>query len=174
MSTRSLAALVAAALVAGCGASDERPNPPPPTTTTSTVDVAAVLRAEVARLEAELVRSNVDQQDLREQVRRLYVERASRSTARTTSAPRVRATRAPGGCWGWLHLVSAYDWPVATACAVLGCESGGNPNARNSRSSATGLFQILNGPTDPAANVALAYRMWRARGWQPWTVGGCP
>ena len=48
------------------------------------------------------------------------------------------------------------------------CESGGDPNAYNARSGATGLFQILNGPRDPAENVALAFRMWQSRGWQPW------
>jgi hypothetical protein len=49
------------------------------------------------------------------------------------------------------------------------CESGGNANAYNARSGATGLFQILGGPFDPAANVAMAFRMWQQRGWQPWT-----
>lgn len=103
------------------------------------------------------------------------------TTTTTTTAPPRRVSRQatprprpkprpPGNCWGWGHLVFAYDWPHSTACAVLGCESRGDPNARNPRSSATGLFQILNGPTDPAANVALAYQMWRRRGWQPWTA----
>jgi hypothetical protein len=165
---RPLLPLLAIALLVGaCGANDEQVHPTP--TTVDRTD--AEWRAEVARLEAELVKQAVDQQDLREQVKRLYVERASRSTR---TARRVVAARPAGDCWGWGHLVFAYDWPHSTACAVLGCESGGNPNAKNRRSSATGLFQILNGPYDPAANVALAYRMWRARGWQPWNVGGCP
>lgn len=70
-------------------------------------------------------------------------------------------------CGDWLDLVASYDWPVGTACRIMLCESSGDPNARN-RSGATGLFQILSGPTDPAENVALAYSMWSDRGWQPW------
>lgn len=70
-------------------------------------------------------------------------------------------------CGDWLDLISSYDWPVGTACRIMLCESSGDPNARN-RSGATGLFQILGGPTDPAENVALAYSMWSDRGWQPW------
>ena len=52
---------------------------------------------------------------------------------------------------------------------IVWCESRGNPNARNS-SGAVGLFQILGGSVDPVANVARAYEMYRARGWQPWTT----
>lgn len=91
--------------------------------------------------------------------------RASRGTPRSTIH-----RSAIGDCSGWAHLVSRYPWTVGTACAVLACESGGNPNARNPSSSATGLFQILGGPVDPAANVARAYAMWHARGWQPWNA----
>lgn len=88
---------------------------------------------------------------------RVATQRANRGTPRTT-AP----------CGGWRHLVARYDWNVDKACRILVCESKGDPNARNRRSTATGLFQILGGPTNPEANVAQAYRMWRARGWQPW------
>lgn len=160
--------LAAVALVAvGCTAGGDTATAPKATTTTRD-PIVDVLEERVAYLEAELVKSNVDQTALREEVKRLYTERASRST-RT-----ARAVRRPGACSGWGHLVFRYPWPHSTACAVLACESGGNPNARNPRSSATGLFQILNGPLDPEANVALAFRMWQQRGWQPWNVGGCP
>lgn len=94
--------------------------------------------------------------------------RANRATRHSTAAAPIR--RVTGSCSGWAHLVGRYAWPVGTACAVLACESRGNPNARNRSSSATGLFQILNGPADPAANVAQAYAMWSARGWQPWNA----
>ena len=74
-----------------------------------------------------------------------------------------------GAAYGpWADLINQYPWPTATAYRIMMCESGGNANAYNPRSGATGLFQILNGPFDPAANVALAYRMWQKRGWQPW------
>jgi len=135
----------------------------------------AELRADVHRLEQELVKSNVDQQDLRRRITEMYVERASRSSTAARGAtlqPRQRATSA--GVERWRQLVARYDWPVDSALAVMWCESRGDPNAYNASSGATGLFQILHGPLDPEANIALAYRMWRDRGWQPWNVGGCP
>jgi hypothetical protein len=73
-------------------------------------------------------------------------------------------------CWG--GLISQYSWNYQTAVNVMWCESSGNPNARNPHSTATGLFQILNGPTDPVANVRLAAQMYAARGWEPWVCKG--
>lgn len=69
----------------------------------------------------------------------------------------------------WADLINQYPWPTQTAYRILQCESGGNANAYNARSGATGLFQILNGPWDPRANVELAFRMWQKRGFQPWS-----
>lgn len=102
--------------------------------------------------------------------------RVSRGTPRTTvEYIRTKTTKpermsSGDGCGGWRDLVARH-FPAAqvpTACRVLLCESGGNAAARNRRSSATGLFQILNGSTDPDTNVAQAAAMARARGWQPW------
>ena len=87
---------------------------------------------------------------------------------KTTSA---RASRSrSSGCSGWADLVGRYPWPVGTACAVLACESGGNPNARNRTSSAMGLMQVLGGSTDPETNLRQAFEMWSRRGWQPWAA----
>lgn len=54
-----------------------------------------------------------------------------------------------GKCGGLVGLVEAY-WPasqVAKACAVIGCETGYtySPTAENPSSSASGLFQFLDG-----------------------------
>jgi hypothetical protein len=70
---------------------------------------------------------------------------------------------------------------VDRACRVLLCESHGNPMARNARSSASGLFQFLDGtfrsvtglsaPASshpPEVQVAAAAKLWRASGWRPW------
>lgn len=87
-------------------------------------------------------------------------ERARASRAAAT-------TRAPA--YGpWADLINQYPWPAQTAYEVMMCESGGDANAYNAGSGATGLFQILDGPFDPHENVALAFRMWQSRGWQPW------
>jgi hypothetical protein len=89
-------------------------------------------------------------------------QRASRAATATRTA-----TRAPA--YGpWADLINQYPWPTDTASRVMMCESRGDANAYNPRSGATGLFQILNGPFDPAQNVALAFQMWQSRGWQPW------
>ena len=86
----------------------------------------------------------------------------------------------------WRPLVAAYFRPgdVDRALRIMRCESGGNPNAKNPRSSASGLFQHLGkywatrsaaagyggvSIFDPTANVAVA--AWlrdQAGGWSHW------
>lgn len=156
-------ALPFAILLAGCGGgsdsatpvavNDSPPSgtlPPPvtvPTTTTSTTakpTTTAPKRAEAA---------------------------ASRGAVRTPATSNCSASRAAAhACWD--HLINQYSWNTTTAFNIMWCESTGNPNAKNPRSTATGLFQILGGPYDPAANVRLAYQMYSKRGWQPWVCKG--
>ena len=78
-----------------------------------------------------------------------------------------------GGVEQWRSLVATYfrAGDVDRAMHIMACESGGNPNAKNPRSSASGLFQHLGkywaarsaaagwgGASifDPTANVAVA------------------
>ena len=92
----------------------------------------------------------------------------------------------------WVPLVERY-FPselVTEALAIIDCESGGDPSARNPRSSAAGLFQFIEGtweyaseqagfagatPDDPVANVAAAawlveYSLGAGDGpWAHWT-----
>jgi hypothetical protein len=63
---------------------------------------------------------------------------------------------------------------------VIACESSGNPKAKNPNSSASGLFQIIDGTFkhhgctgdvfDPYTNISCAKRIFNDRGWQPWTA----
>lgn len=84
----------------------------------------------------------------------------------------------------WRPLVSRY-FPaddVDTAMCILRHESGGDPDADNPRSSATGLFQILasgwaphfNVGVDqlfePTTNVRLAREILDIQGWTAWTT----
>lgn len=84
----------------------------------------------------------------------------------------------------WRPLVSRY-FPaddVDTAMCILRHESGGDPDADNPRSSATGLFQILasgwaphfNVSVDqlfePTTNVRLAREILDIQGWTAWTT----
>lgn len=59
---------------------------------------------------------------------------------------------------------------------IMDCESGGDPSAKNPRSSATGLFQIMGfwqkvwpgDYTDPWTNAAVAYQIWLSQGFAAW------
>lgn len=96
-------------------------------------------------------------------------QRASRSE-RAAPAPAPAPVRRAPSYGPWADLINQYPWPADTAYRIMMCESRGDANAYNPRSGATGLFQILNGPFDPHENVALAFRMWQSRGWQPWSA----
>lgn len=84
----------------------------------------------------------------------------------------------------WRPLVAEH-FPadeVETAMCIIRHESSGDPEAKNRRSSATGLFQILAGLwgdhynvsreqlTDPELNVYLARDIWDQSGWHAWTT----
>lgn len=109
--------------------------------------------------------------------------------ARTVQAqpPAQPATRlAPRDVEVWRPLVEAHFAPgdVARALAVISCESSGDPNAKNPRSSASGLFQHLGrfwaertadaglpgaDIFDPSANVAVAaWLVYEGGGWSHW------
>jgi hypothetical protein len=92
------------------------------------------------------------------------------ATVPSTTSHCSTSKAAAHACWD--GLIAQYPWNTTTAFNIMWCESRGNPNAKNPRSTATGLFQILNGPLDPAANVKLAYEMYSKRGWQPWVCKG--
>ncbi len=68
----------------------------------------------------------------------------------------------------WDGLLARFAWPQGKAFDIMYCESSGNPYADNPNSTANGLMQILDGPSDPYANVSLAHEMYVQRGWQPW------
>ena len=124
-----------------------------------------------------------------------YVDMATRHPAyfgrpvpHTHRAPPRAVYRA--GVEQWRPLVATYFRPgdVDRALRIMGCESGGDPNAANSRSSARGLMQHLGkywakrsaaagwaGASifDPTANVAVA--AWlrdQPGGWGHWTCTG--
>lgn len=82
----------------------------------------------------------------------------------------------------WRSLVSRYFTDVDMALCVIRYESGGNSNAKNPRSSARGLFQILaslwaphfgvsyEDLYDPETNVRLAAEIQATQGWRAWAV----
>ena len=90
----------------------------------------------------------------------------------------------------WRPLVATYFAAelVPTAMCIMAAESGGNPEARNPRSTAAGLFQFLKGTWDsmvpasvtggsyssgqvfnPEANVRAAAWLQAAAGWSQWS-----
>lgn len=78
------------------------------------------------------------------------------------------------GCGGYLPLIEQYNWPVSTMYAIMQAESGCNPYAYNP-SGCYGLFQLYHQDiTDPASNIAAAYRIYLSQGlnaWQSWSTG---
>ena len=83
----------------------------------------------------------------------------------------------------WRPLVAEY-FPVGevdTAMCIIRHESSGDPRADNPRSTATGLFQILEslwGPHygvstaelyEPHTNIRLASDIWKEQGWGAWS-----
>jgi hypothetical protein len=111
---------------------------------------------------------------------------------RLTAPPAVAARGSRGGWVGsvgveqWRPLVAAYGgWNVDIMLCLMGYESGGNPDAKNPTSSATGLFQIMasiwaakwpGNLYDPGHNVFVARQVWGIQGygaWAPWNRGLC-
>lgn len=100
----------------------------------------------------------------------------------SSSAPPRSASTGTGmgsGVEQWRALVSAY-FPadqVDRALCIMGHESGGNPNAKNPRSSASGLFQLLStwhdyfgiDPFVPEQNVSAAAQLMALYGWSQWS-----
>ena len=76
------------------------------------------------------------------------------TTTTHTHAPTTTSSTTPSGgggghgnVEGWRPLVAQYfpDHQVESALSVMRCESNGDPNAVNSRSGASGLFQFMPG-----------------------------
>ena len=79
--------------------------------------------------------------------------------------------------WRSLACAPQWDWPCWWALATIQCESSGNPAAYNFAGPYLGLFQVLNGSTDPMQNTLQAhqqFREWMAgvRQTSPWP--NCP
>lgn len=127
----------------------------------ATAAAAARLAAQRAALEAALAaKAEAD--------RRAFLRSLAARAARPPAARRPLAA----GAAQWLAHLARYPWDAEVAARILWCESRGDPAARNGRH--MGLFQIAHGPLDPIENIALAYRMYAARGWRPWQASrGC-
>lgn len=106
-------------------------------------------------------------------------------TGAKTDTPVIQATPELVGCEKWRAIVNRYDWDKKIAMAIMQAESGCNNTSKGDdrviggiHAPSCGLFQIrtLAGrPSceqlyDPETNVAWAYRLHQARGWQPWSV----
>lgn len=89
--------------------------------------------------------------------------------------------------WGWTpDKVETYiRWRWAgtgqedRAVRIAKCESGLNPLAANSRSSASGIFQIMAihwrgkfDPFNPVENINYAFLLWHTSGWSAWVCRG--
>jgi hypothetical protein len=87
----------------------------------------------------------------------------------------------------WRPLVAVYFDDVETSLCLIAAESGGNPDARNPSSGATGLLQVLPSwasvfgyePVDlfdPNVNLEISALLYADGGWghwSPWLRGEC-
>ena len=87
----------------------------------------------------------------------------------------------------WRPLVATYPWNVDTALCLMAHESGGNPDAYNSSSGASGLMQVLSSWASvfgykssdlfiPQVNLDISYTLYADGGWghwSPWLRGEC-
>ncbi|MDH4118785.1 MAG: S-layer homology domain-containing protein [Acidimicrobiia bacterium] len=98
------------------------------------------------------------------------------------------STPAGAGAEGWRALVAHFfaDGDVDRAVDIIDCESGGDPLAKNPRSTASGLFQHLASQWparaeaagfsgadvfDPVANTAVAaWLVYEGGGWTHWNA----
>lgn len=102
--------------------------------------------------------------------------------SRGTAAAMTTAAMTAGGMLGTVGTASAEtpDWGP-----IIKCESGGNPTAKNRTSTASGLFQFINGtwaaygglefaPTARQATVEQQYivanRAFAREGYRPWNA----
>ena len=115
---------------------------------------------------------------------------AHRAVVRAKAAEReardvLRATRTYSACYGdnvgrWIRLArrAGWGWPeMGQLCYIINRESGGDPNAKNPVSSASGLMQFLSGwwagkwnPFDPYQSLRHAYLAWLQVGFAPWAL----
>jgi Transglycosylase SLT domain len=110
-------------------------------------------------------------------------------TAAPSVTPSVKPSAWSGSVEQWRPLVATHfaAAKVDTAMCLMGYESKGNPDAKNSKSSAAGLFQFLKGTWDsvplsvtggsydsgrvynPEANIRSAAWLQNAAGWSQWS-----
>lgn len=129
---------------------------------------------------------NNEQVDVREEQVEIPVEAPKLEPERVVEeAPQPQVVKHPIGCEHYRALLSQYNWNVEVALQVMRAESGCNPNAvgdnyaiRGLYAPSCGLMQIrtLQGrPSceqlkNPTTNIEWAYKLYRASGWQPWSV----
>lgn len=100
------------------------------------------------------------------------------------SSPTVPTKSTTTAVWNsgveqWRPLVEQYFAPdeVETALCIMSHESGGNPNAKNPHSTASGLFQHLASwwdyfdfdPFDPEQSIQAAKQLKDLYGWTQWS-----
>ena len=110
----------------------------------------------------------------------------NRAERRLAEAKRVlAATKTYSGTYGssvgrWTRLSRRTGWAwtcLPTLMLIIDRESGGDPNADNPVSSASGLLQLMSihwagkfDPYDPQRNLAYGLKLWRGSGWAPWSL----
>jgi hypothetical protein len=109
------------------------------------------------------------------------------TTGKLPELPAQPAAPAASGIFSFSGLEALWEkaggpsWAAAEMATIAErCESGGNPRAYNSSSTASGLWQILGlpfpgDPFDPETNAAMAVAKFKDAGdsYAPWSGDGC-
>lgn len=123
------------------------------------------------------------------------VAQGPQTETKKTVAPKKTYAASTSDCEQYRGLIEQYDWPIETAMQICRDESRGYPEAFNQRDrhyadrahtqlicvGSGGLFQVAcfwpkklgyeSGKLyDPAANIAMAYQIWKKQGWTPWST----
>lgn len=115
-------------------------------------------------------KKQIDELNVKLQAKAQEKARLAQVQAQAQQTAPVAVYARGGSCESYRGLVAQYSWNVNIALAIMRAESGCNPNAV-SPTNDHGLMQLHGQAVyDPAANIAIAYAKYAARGWQPWTA----
>jgi len=134
-------------------------------------------RTTIQEFEGETTKLEQELKQLQQENNKLKVSQSKRQQVAKQNWQQVYSV---GSCEQYRGIVGKYDWPVDTVLRIMKAESGCRSNALSATGD-RGLMQInwvhsakvggdLDKLYDPQTNIAVAYQIYSASGWTPWSV----